>query len=419
MRKNLFPIAASALLMTGIAHAESSNDTSFNPKISVILDGAYYSDNVDGDGIERLDEMAGILGGHGHEEDAHGHGGLSRGFNLRETELTLSGTVDPYLDAWLSVAFADGEAEVEEAYFETRGLPAGWKIKGGKFLSGVGYHNAQHLHSWDFADQNLAYLSLFGDHGLVDSGVQVTYQPATSMYTLLGAEVLQGDQEKLGASLDGEGLEEEAGPHLTTFFAKAAPDLGADHALQFGLSYIHVGNHQEDHGDADESPAVVELLEGEANVFGIDTVYKMLPTGSYGQGGLKLQAEYFYLTKDLTIEDASEADEIGEEVTGEQDGFYIQAVYGFAPRWSIGARYSATGMTNDLEEEEKVDLGESSRTTLALTWYPTEFSKFRLQFARANISVFDEEEEQSNDDTFNQILLQYNISLGAHGAHQF
>ena len=160
MKKNLMPIAVSAMLFSGFVAAQTNNDTSFNPKISVILDGAYYSDNIDGESFERLEEMSGILGGHGHGDEGHGHGGLSRGFNLRETELTLSGSVDPYYDAWLTVAFADGEAELEEAYFETRLLPAGWKIKGGKFLSGVGYHNGQHAHSWDFADQNLAYLSL-------------------------------------------------------------------------------------------------------------------------------------------------------------------------------------------------------------------------------------------------------------------
>ena len=43
-------------------------------------------------------------------------------------------------------------------------------------------------------------------------------------------------------------------------------------------------------------------------------------------------------------------------------------------------------------------------------WTPSEFSRLRLQFAR----------DQSRDaDADNQIFLQYQMSLGAHGAHTF
>ena len=50
------------------------------------------------------------------------------------------------------------------------------------------------------------------------------------------------------------------------------------------------------------------------------------------------------------------------------------------------------------------------RTSLMLDWSPTEFSRLRLQFAR------DQSREGADDD---QIYLQYIMSLGAHGAHQF
>ena len=41
---------------------------------------------------------------------------------------------------------------------------------------------------------------------------------------------------------------------------------------------------------------------------------------------------------------------------------------------------------------------------------PSEFSRFRLQFAR---------DEARFNETDNQVLLQYIMSLGAHGAHKF
>jgi hypothetical protein len=46
-------------------------------------------------------------------------------------------------------------------------------MRGGKFLSGIGYLNSQHPHTWDFVDQNLAYGTLLGDHGLMDTGLQL------------------------------------------------------------------------------------------------------------------------------------------------------------------------------------------------------------------------------------------------------
>jgi hypothetical protein len=73
-------------------------------------------------------------------------------------------------------------------------LPGGLKLRGGKFLSGIGYLNGQHPHSWDFVDQNLAYRSLLGDHGLSDTGLQLTWLPRTGkVYSLLGLELLQGN----------------------------------------------------------------------------------------------------------------------------------------------------------------------------------------------------------------------------------
>jgi len=45
-----------------------------------------------------------------------------------------------------------------------------------------------------------------------------------------------------------------------------------------------------------------------------------------------------------------------------------------------------------------------------LDWSPSEFSRLRLQFAR---------DHSRQDATDNQVLLQYIMSLGAHGAHKF
>lgn len=422
MTSKLMPVLALSLATT----PAWANQSAFNPKISLIFDGVYYQDSEDGAVAGELGEVPGISShghheeeeGHeeGHEEahDDHGHShGLDEGFNLREQELTLSASIDNYFDGFAVIAFSEDDVEIEEAYFTTRQLPAGLTLKGGKFFSGIGYHNAKHIHQWDFVDQNLAYGALIGDHGLVDKGVQLTWLPNAPVYTLLGVEWLQGgEQERFGTLVEEPeeelGLDEqESGPKLATLFAKVSPNLGDNHALQVGAWFANAKQdqqvlHHEHEGEEEELG-----LEGDAQLWGLDLVYKLDAPQAYGAGDLNIQAEYMVLEKDWEV---AGGDEAGEKVSGEQDGFYLQTLYGIAPRWKVGLRYDATGMTNELKlPEETESLDESDRFSGVATWYPTEFSFIRLQYSKADIG----------DESVNQLYIQFNYSLGAHGAHTF
>lgn len=424
-----------------------SSGSAFNPQISVILDGNYYRDDVDGEGTELLGMADGIShahgAGHGHDH-GHSHGGAEQGFNFRSAEIAFSASVDSYFDAAALLAVdSDGGVELEEAWFQTRSLPAGLKVKAGKFLSDIGYMNNQHPHNWDFTDQNLAYLNLLGGHGLRDTGVQVTWLPEWEYYTLFGVEFLQGEQEKLGSlaeigeeleaelggaangpfTVDDLGLDDEKdGPRLLTAFVKYAPDFGYDHALQLGAWGAWADQHQEIHGEplAALPPAPGETplhaLEGDAWMWGLDAVYKYDGGGAYGQGDFKLQGEYIWQRKDLNVQfhQANPA-VVGAERKFTEDGLYIQGMYGFAPRWQAGLRYDVVGLTNKLESGSNTlrEWDESDRWTAALTWTPTEYSQFRLQYSKADITI----DGESND--FDYVYLQYIMSLGSHGAHKF
>lgn len=397
----------------------SGND--FNPQISVILDGVYFNDSVDGEGQELLSEAAGINHAHGHGgEDEHDHGSLDPGFNLRETEFVFSATIDTYFDAWVTAVMdSDGGTELEEAWFQTRSLPAGLKIKGGKFYSGIGYANEQHPHQWDFVDQNLPYMALLGAHGLNDTGVQVTWLPDWGLYTLFGVEALQGEQEVLGAVVDDDEEREatnlgeiDDGPRLYTAFVKISPELGYDHALQLGASYAYASQQQEVHPDP-----VEHALDGDMGLWGLDVVYKFDSPRSYGAGDFKLQSEYFYETKDLTIRyHETDPTRVGDAREFAEDGFYVQGVYGIAPRWQFGLRYDTVGVGINEKSGDGIateDMDASDRWTAALTWNPTEFSRLRLQFAQADVST------EEGDEQFNTVYFQYIMSMGSHGAHKF
>lgn len=396
-----------------------SSGTSFNPSISVIPDIVYSHDDVDGEAGEIREEADGFHGAHAEGEHGHEHGGLSQGFNLRETELAFTASVDSYFDVQALFAVSEEGIEAEEVYFQTRRLPGGFQLKGGKFLSGIGYANAHHPHQWDFVDQNLAYGLLLGGHGLNEKGVQLTWIPKLPFYLKLGAEALQGENEKsynyvgpeefpgVTEDADPRVLTGKAGPRLFTGFLKVGPSLGYSSALQLGASYAHSSVHQEIHDhDGDGNPEGV--LDGTGTVWGLDAVYKYDSPREYGAGDLVLQAEYLFRKRDLDILGTPSS------VVFRNDGAYLQAVYGILPRLQLGARWDAAGLTNErVRAGVKTAYETSTRWTGALTFNPTEFSRIRAQYEHAGIYVGGEKE------TYGQFVLQVQLSIGAHGAHKF
>ena len=135
---------------------------------------------------------------------------------------------------------------------------------------------------------------------------------------------------------------------------------------------------------------------------------------------VKVQGEYFRrkesgsLTYD--IDSASPPLPSTDSFSVTQSGWYVQSVVQFMPRWRTGLRYdrldsgiAAVGAQN--ADNVISDYGyRPSRTSLMLDYSPSEFSRLRLQLARDN-------SRQGRAD--NQFFLQYIMSLGAHGAHQY
>lgn len=386
--------------------------TSFNPQISVIPDGVYYNDDLDGAAGEIASEADGFHA-HGGSE-----GGLERGFNLRETEISFSGAVDPYFDVWAIFAVADGTIEVEEGYVLTRKFIPGMQLKFGKFYSGIGYMNRQHPHQWDFVDQALPYAAIFGG-ALNETGVQLTWLPNLPTYVQLGVETLQGGNDRIarqiGESDETPWFSSKAGPRLFTGFARVSPDVGYSHTLQVGASYGYSSQHQELR-DEDSDGVADEALQGHAQFVVAEAVWQYDSPRQHGKGDLKLQAEYLYRTTDLAV-----VGEAGEPVAGAggavkltQDGLYAQAVYGLFSRWTVGLRFDTIGLTNSIESGgESASLPASRRYTADLTFNPTEFSRLRAQYARGAFEV------GGVTETFNQLYVQFQMSLGAHGAHTF
>lgn len=238
---------------------------------------------------------------------------------------------------------------------------------------------------------------------------------------------MQGNQEVFGATLDeAEQVDlnlgdSRDGPRLWTGFAKIAPDLGQNHALQLGLSYAHATQHQEvqththAHAGEEEGVEVHENgLAGDADLWGVDLVYKYDGAGADGQGDFKFQTEYLRSTKDLSIRSSPHPEAIGSAREFTTDGLYAQAVYGFAPKWKAGLRYDVLGLTNEIGGGTRADYGSSDRWTVNVTWSLSEFSQLRAQYATNDILVAENERER-----FDAFYLQFLMSLGSHGSHAF
>jgi outer membrane receptor protein involved in Fe transport len=199
--------------------------------------------------------------------------------------------------------------------------------------------------------------------------------------------------------------------------------------MQLGASYGYSSSFQ----NTIEHSTRFEDQEGTANFWGIDGVYKYTPPGSVGgRGSIKLQGEYFYRERDLDRRDVYFAChpagldcndpgnqwQVGdvrneESFKDKQDGYYLQALYGLAPRWSAGARIEQVGLTNETGRGGGEDWDDSRRYSAVLNFMPTEFSRLRLQYSRGDVAVEGEREK------FNQVFLQFQMSLGVHGAHTF
>ncbi len=388
-----------AVLPIHQSHAEgmgiiSSNE--FNPAISLSLNGKYSSYSNDPEDYE----ISGFL----LEDEA---GLTSEGFALDETELTVSANIDDWFYGFADIVFEDTEdgteVELEEAYFQTIAIPNGFTVKGGKFLSGIGYHNSFHPHSWDFADVPLTYRAMFGN-AFTDVGVQGTWLAPTDLYLQLGGEVFRGDSyPAAGSANDGTGA--------WSLFAKLGGDVGSSHSWLAGISWFSY--------DVDNFGAELEndgqlLQNGDGDVAIAEFVWKWAPGGNARERNLKIQAEYMHREEDGD----SDADDGILVESGrydiEQDGLYVQGVFQFRPRWRIGARYDWLSADNDLNgitipTPLDGDSRDPDRISLMIDFSHSEFSRLRLQYAR-------DDSTSSSDD---QIVLQYVMSLGAHGAHRF
>jgi hypothetical protein len=344
-----------------------------------------------------------------------------RGFTLQETELAMSANVDPSFRGNLKLALKPGNTiEVEEAYFQTLGLGAGVTVKGGRFLSGIGYHNEIHPHAQDFADSPLAYTAFFGNK-LRAEGLQVKWLAPTETFVEMG---LEGGRD---GSFPGGANNNKSGSSLGAAFARVGGDVGASNSWRAGLTYVGTDPQARSYEGVDATNlATTVRFGGKSRTAGADFVWKWAPNGNPTERNFKLQAEYFRRqeTGTLTCVERDTSGACGgaagrvDSYAATQSGFYLQGVYQFMPHWRMGYRYdrldsgtASFGPTLVTADLPQLAAWKPTRNTVMADYSTSEFARVRLQLAR--------DTSRGPGLADNQVWLQYIMSLGAHGAHKF
>ena len=399
------PPAAAAELPPAPVPVPTQSASAFNPAISVILTGNYA--HLSQDPADYA--IAGFM----TPEEGVGPG--DRSFNLGESEITLSASIDPYFMGSLTAAItSENEIEVEEAYFRTLALPAGLSIKGGQFFSGFGYLNEIHAHAWDFVDQPLVYQAFFGGQ-MAQVGVQAKWLAPTDFFLEFGAETGNGE------FFPGTRLERN-GANGATLYAHVGGDIGDSIAWRAGLSWVDLDAEERSFEQMNAAgEEVLNAFTGSSETWVVDATLKWTAQGDPRRRYLKLQGEYMSRTEDGDLSYSALGPTLDGSYRSRQSGWYVQGVYQFLPRWRFGARYDSLDsgtpryaliQSGALGWDDVPLLAPAtpSRTTLMVDWNLSEFSRLRTQYAW---------DEASPGPTDEQFFFQYIYALGAHGAHKF
>jgi len=302
---------------------------------------------------------------------------------LREVEFGFSNPVDPYgrTDLILSIEREDDGSyrpDIEEGYFTYTDLPYDLQARVGKFYSVFGKANLFHTHAMPWADRPLPIRTFFGDEGLNDGGVEISWlvpNPWDS-YLELTQSVQNNGNEADFAGSNANGLMYVT--HLKNFF-----ELSNTYTAELGGSFATGTNGSGNSGNP------------KTNVEGLDFTYKWRPEKEGLYKSVTWMSELLFNQKD----------ECGEGTVNSY-GWYSSLEYQFARRWSVFGRCDYT------QYPDSSRLQENSYSA-GLTFRQSEFMFWRLQFEHTT------GENYAGDVDRNQIFLQADFLIGQHPAHRY
>ena len=334
----------------------------FNPGLTVF-----------GNFLARVDDAAAYV------DDDPGAERADDRFSLREVELDLRAPIDPWADGVLIATFeaevpGEYEASIEEGYVTLKKLPfldsapAGLKVKAGRFRPSLGRFNTIHLHDLPQITYPRALRTFLGSEGFLADGLSGQFfLPSPSERDVLDAtvQVLDGGNIAVAADQDPSDI-------ATVGRVKWFRDLAPGRDLELGLSSWH--------------------SSGSDELWSVDATYRWKPFVAGEWKSFLLGFEGFQADLD-------------DPLAASPSGWDLWSQYQLSRNLYVGARYDWT--------EELADASLESRTAgVFLTYYTTEFLRFRLGYERTSSDV-------AELDGLESLFLELNFIFGSHPAEPY
>jgi hypothetical protein len=339
--------------------------------------------------------LGGVLFPHFHFQSVYGsttadelpeighHDPREDGWTIQGFEAGVSARFTDYFEAYGNIhVFYDNETEqwdhqFEEWFGKIKNLPGGFELRGGSYLNRFGFHNATHLHGWDFVDSSLVNGRFLGDDGLYTIGGEVSWKVPVPWASMLSVSV---------------GVPPEAEEHHHEYDG-VEPEFEAGGALFDDLFVVANWTNNFDYDDFHQFRAGASGVWGEnkwgrtSQIYGAHFEYQWRQNG-YESGGCYFRwrteamlRSFGALSGPLPGEEnedhadhAGEHDESPRSGSLDEFGLYSTIAYGFNNGFELGLRGEfVSGIA-------RAGLDERYRASPAVTYY---LNKQRTMYLRA------------------------------------
>src|SRR5205807_8029974 len=301
----------------------------------------------------------------------------SPSLEMHESELGFQAIIDPYARGDFFLSFGEEGVNLEEGYITFTALPAGFVAKVGKMRSAFGKVNTLHNHVLPWVDRPLVTTNLVGgEDGIDDAGfsLQRILPAPKGIFLEATGQVFRGDSDDVFAA-------QQRSDVSTVEHLRGYRDITESTNVDIGVSYARGHNN----GNITVPGDFITQL------YGVDATVRWKPLRRSIYHSFVGRSEFIWSQR--------------QQFPREQRAFgmYASGDYQLDRRWFVGARYDRSDRSR---EAAAVDKGGS----LVLTYWPSEFAQLRAQYRFTNYA------EGINA---NELRLQLQFALGAHGAHPF
>ena len=378
--------------------------------------GSVFAKRV-GDTVVRLNSIGlntAIVAGHSSETGAvtrtlhgGGHDPDDTGFTLQTADFGMTGSVDGYFDGEFHITYflndgGESTVEIEEAFLRTNNLPNGFEIEAGQQFLEFGNFNPKHLHDWDFIDQPFILTRMLGGDGIRQTGVRLGWKAKSSPIGMhFGAYNPDGETMKSFLASD----ETIGGRTFRTQEVQGVSDL-----VYLARLETHGNLSRKTHFDFGVSALTgpnSTSNDASTQIYGVDLkLERLLP----GDRQFTWQTEFLYRQYELGLDN-----NLGLASTDIEDyGFYTQAMYEFAPKFSIGLRYEIGSGDEDgtTTRDADDDRADRHRFSPMLRWAFAPLGDLRLQY---NLDDLDSLGATTGEDRAHAVWLGLRYGFGAGG----